>query len=239
MRERTLILLLRSRKRPSSALKPKSQVEWVHIPLLSFQALPHHVPKTNFETLVVTSAESFRFLRVYPPVQRVLCIGEKTASAAPAVYRDRLVVLKESHQKALLRYFQKQKPQHLFFPRSAWADPETVRKLRRQGHRVCVRHIYRPQLLKKKKKILAFLNQKASKWILISSPSIWRALRKNVSLAELNRSGAKLMAIGPTTAQALKSKGIFVFQADSPDLAAVARLAAKQNKKKKTQKNEA
>lgn len=180
----------------------------IHIPLIESRALQFQKPNKVFDFILVTSKNTAEFVRSWPRAGRVLCVGEETKKRLPKELQKRSSVLSDSHSEGLVRYFQHLPSQSIFFPRSKRADPQTVARLRRRGHRVLVRHVYTTRLRLRRSELEESLLSPSQKIFIVTSPSILRSLAWNLGRKKLRALEARWIALGPSTARAAREYGL-------------------------------
>lgn len=212
-------LLLREEPFQSS----RKGVKIVHFPIVKIKKLWHQVPRSKFDAIIVTSANTCRFLSFWPEAEKIICVGPKTKDQLPKALKKKAVCVEPSSSEGILKYLRGRSPQKIFFPRSQIADPRTVKSIRKQKHSVLVRHVYTTRSLMRRKALLALLGRSDIENVLITSPSVFKALKKNISLRLLKTLDLKFVSIGETSAKYLKSFGISSILSSKPKLEAMLR----------------
>jgi uroporphyrinogen-III synthase len=159
----------------------------------------------SYDDLLLTSKSSILFLRQLPKVNRIICVGDETARCLRAKHRKlpSVIVLKRQNQEGILRYYRGVKGvRRVAYPRSTAADPKIRQGLRRAGHKVSDRCLYKPHLQSPKPLLERLLLRSEAVAVLLTSPSTGRALYR--AYRKLPQK-IQLYAIGPTTARAARA----------------------------------
>jgi uroporphyrinogen-III synthase len=203
-----------SENKDRAALKP---LKVFSCPGIKTYKLKYSIPKKTYDFCLITSANTFRFLKKIPHANTYVYIGKQTAKSAVA---QKGAVLTNSNSEQILKFFKKKncKGKSLIFPRSALGDPKLVRGLRKLGLKVSVRHIYGTRVLKLTTPLKKLHAKHKIGAHFVTSPSIVKAAVR--AMRGIDWQG-KWVAIGPTTARALREAGIRPLVASQASLQAM------------------
>jgi len=219
------VILLREPSKQSESRLRLSPLRVIGVPAFEMRRRQIVIPKKVFDFVLITSAQTLRFLPKLPKSKLYLFIGESSFESS-GLSRRQVCVLKDSNRHGVLQFFRKQKPASIYFPRSAEADVGLVHELRRMGHRVMVSHPYGLYFRNIRKPVLNAIKGGVDA-VLLTSPSCFRSLRKAFSLKDLRSWAVAWLVIGPTTRAALRGTGLKVQMATKPSLAGLRQLALK------------
>ncbi len=186
----------------------------IQCPSLRFEFLKYRLPEMHFDYVVIPSKKSYEALKKKPKTKAWLFIGKKSfeSSRPPSA---RVSILKNSSGEGIAEFFKGRRETSLkiFWPRSSIGRRDIPLLLRRWGHRVWVRNVYRPRgrkgcgakFLKAVLKLQTVGDEPA---VLVSSPSTFRVLQQQLGIRKLRSLKVRWIAIGKTTFACLKKWGI-------------------------------
>lgn len=197
------ILLLRSSEdlaQERSAFRP---FRIVYCPVIRIRARAVGRVSGRYDYGLVTSKHALQGLKRWPRVGQWVAMGKASAK----ILNQRKIPVKivhESHRLGILKFFKKVKRGPIFFPRSSRADSFIPSGLRNMGFRVKVRHTYDTLMCPNRRALLKALQDQDLMAVLVTSPSVFMALRSALGLRYLRRMSPRLIAIGPTTAKSMR-----------------------------------
>lgn len=228
------LVIFGDESRRSNFNKAFSSMRVLYVPAIATQRLKWRRPSGSFDYVLVTSPKALKNLSEAPPHKCCVFIGKKTAQSFGRPSRQKRMVLLESHQQGILRFFKTRPSSRIFFPRSQQGDPKTVQALRQQGHRVLVRHTYRTQPVDKRRlrKALTPIEKDSDCRFLFLSPSSFRSFKRlGLSFAARTWGPSGYFAIGPTTAKVMRAAGLSVSTPSRATIEALVRFAFRFDKK--------
>jgi uroporphyrinogen-III synthase len=191
------------------------------VPAFTIRSRAVTLPKGTFDYGLITSANAIGGLSHLPKAKKWIAIGSTTARAIKRSFEMRPIVLKNSHSEGVVQFFAALPPSKIFFPRSTRADAAVVKKLRRFGHKVHLLHTYDTKLESIRLPLLKNLRDRRIDSVFVTSPSSFESVKRSLTRAEVLNWKVKWIAIGPTTAKAMKKFGLKVHVAKQPSLAAM------------------
>lgn len=190
-------------------LKQYKSLHCFEIQAIKIRQKEFSIPRKKFDYCLISSANiPAQCLKRVKAFQWVFIGGRSFLE-----FRDlaeNAIQVSPSSSRGILKYFQLIKKERgegasIFFPRSSRGDPDLVKKLRKLGFKVALRHVYDTQSINFSKELKALLSRESIDYVFFMSPSGVSAFRKSVPIATLRTWSPGLLSIGPTTDKALRS----------------------------------
>lgn len=197
--------------------------KFLYLPSIRIMPVSWKAKSKHYDIVIFTSRHALFDPRRIRSYQKVVVIGSQTKKAAQEMGWKSIISINQGNSDRLFRWLQKsvevaEKSKSVLYPRSSLVKQERIKPISNLGYKVESPIAYRTQILKlSRSALLPFKNERLI--VGFMSPSSWKSFKLS-KIVDLKK-GITLVAIGPTTAAAIRKDGFRALRAVEPSFKAL------------------